>query len=77
MFDKIIILLYLTMVAQQIEVVHIPLTYAFDWDLITKLPITIAFNHSNVYSTSQTEQLYLLNYNLSVNVKSFAEHQTF
>lgn len=55
MFDKIIILLCLMMVAQQIEVVHIPLTYAFDWDLITKLPITIAFNHSNVYSTSQTE----------------------
>lgn len=56
-------------------VVRIPLTYAFDWDLKTKLPIQISFNHSNIYSTSTTKELYLLNHNISANVKNFPDKQ--
>lgn len=57
------------------EVVRIPLTYVFDWDMITKLPVRVAFNHSSVYSTSPTEHLHMLNYNLSVSIASFPTHQ--
>lgn len=57
------------------EIQRIPLTYVFDWDLIAKLPVRIAFNHSKVYSTSPTDKLYLLGYNLSVAVSSFPEKQ--
>ena len=28
------------------EVIRIPFTYVYDWDLIAKLPVTLAFNHS-------------------------------
>ena len=53
------------------EIIKIPLTYVFDKDFKTKLPITISFTHSNIYSTSPTEKLNLLNYNLSVSIKLF------
>jgi hypothetical protein len=53
------------------EIIRIPLTYVLDWDFIAKLPVHISFSHSNVYSTSTTKQLYLMNYNLSVSVKPF------
>lgn len=49
-------------------IVRIPLTYVFDWDFIAKLPVRIAFNHSTIYSTSPTNKLNLLNYNLSVKI---------
>jgi len=69
-----IILAILTIIpAKGIDTVKIPLTYAFDWDLINKLPIEISFNHSNVYST--TDQLYLLKFNLTVDIQSFPSHQ--
>lgn len=55
--------------------IRIPLTYAFDWDLKTKLPIKLAFNHSNIYSTSPTKELFLLHHNISANVKNFPQKQ--
>lgn len=57
-------------------VIRIPLTYAFDWDLKTKLPIQLSFNHSNIYSTSTTKELFLLNHNISANVKNFPAKQS-
>jgi hypothetical protein len=73
---KVLCVLLLTGVALGSgEIQRIPLTYVFDWDLIAKLPVRIAFNHSKVYSTSPTEKLYLLGYNLSVAVSSFPEKQ--
>jgi hypothetical protein len=57
------------------SVTRIPLTYVFDWDLVTKLPVRINFNHSAVLSTSPTKKLHLLNYNLSVSIGSFPVHQ--
>ena len=71
------VVLLLAVASASLPKTTIPLTYVFDWDLITKLPVRIAFNHSQVYSTSPTEQLYLLGYNLSVAVKPFPEHQSF
>jgi hypothetical protein len=69
------IFLALNYVTSSNPVVRIPLTYAFDWDLKTKLPIQISFNHSNIYSTSTTKELFLLNHNISVNVKNFPDKQ--
>ena len=56
-------------------IMRIPLTYVLDWDFINKLPVRVSFDHSNVFSTSPTSKLNLLNYNLSVSVKPFPEHQ--
>lgn len=56
-------------------ITRIPLTYVFDWDLITKLPVRISFSHSSVLSTSPTKKLHLLNYNLSVSIGSFPVRQ--
>ena len=68
-------LLLVEMAVTSEEIQRIPLTYVFDWDLIAKLPVRIAFNHSKVYSTSPTEKLFLLGYNLSVAISSFPEKQ--
>lgn len=57
-------------------VIRIPLSYAFDWDLTTKLPIYISFNHSNIYSTRPTKHLFLLDHNVSAPVKNFPIHQS-
>ena len=54
------------------EEIRIPLTYAFNINKTTKLPIELSFNHSFVYSTSPTPDLYLLNYSLAVPVRNFA-----
>lgn len=59
----------------QNEIMRIPLTYVLDWDFINKLPVRVSFDHSNVYSTSTTDKLNLLNYNLSVSIKPFPEHR--
>lgn len=71
----LMVLLLSLLHVQCVDINKIPLSYAFDWDMLTKLPIDISFNHSAVYSTSPTEQLFLLNYNLSLNVQYFPEHQ--
>lgn len=65
------ILSLLLCLASGSHTIRIPLTYAFDWDLKTKLPIKLAFNHSNIYSTSPTKELFLLKHNISANVKNF------
>lgn len=57
-------------------IIRIPLSYAFDWDLTTKLPIYISFNHSNIYSTRPTKYLFLLDHNVSAPVKNFPIHQS-
>jgi len=70
--SKLLLLIFLITVSiSAIDITRIPLTYAFGSDMITKLPIEISFNHSNVYSTSLTNHLFLLKYNLSVAVESF------
>ncbi len=63
---------FLAVVVMSSTVVRIPLTYAFDWDIKTKLPIEISFNHSNIYSTSPTKELFLLGQNITADVKNFA-----
>jgi len=68
-------LVVLACVAQSNPIIRIPLTYAFDWDLKTKLPIEISFNHSNIYSTRPTKYLFLLGHNLSAPVKNFPTDQ--
>ena len=60
----------------QNEIMRIPLTYVLDWDFINKLPVRVSFDHSNVYSTSTSDKLNLLNYNLSVSIKPFPEHKS-
>lgn len=66
-----ILLSLLAFLGESTPTIRIPLTYAFDWDLKTKLPIKLSFNHSNIYSTSPTKELFLLEHNISANVKNF------
>lgn len=40
--------------AKSNDVVKIPLTYVFDRDFKTKIPVSIAFNHSSIFSTNPT-----------------------
>ena len=54
LFRLALALLLMALLAQSNPVIRIPLSYAFDWDLVTKLPIDISFNHSNIYSTRPT-----------------------
>lgn len=72
---SILLPLFIILSCQQHEVIRIPFTYVYDWDLIAKLPVTLAFNHSFVYSTSPTDNLNMMNYKLPVNIQSFPEHQ--
>jgi hypothetical protein len=55
--------------------IQLQLTYAFDWDLIKKIPIELSFNESKTFSTSPTSQLYLYQANITMNINYFAEKQ--
>ena len=55
--------------------IKIPLTYAFDATKTNKLPIELSFNHSYIYSTSPTTDLYLLNYSLTTVIRPFVTPQ--
>lgn len=74
-----IILLLEMVVIQSVQsnpIVKIPLTYVFDQDFKTKLPIKISFDHTNIFSTNPTPKLNLLNYNLSVSILPFPNNES-
>lgn len=76
LFRVLLSLTLLVLLARSNPVIRIPLSYAFDWDLTTKLPIDISFNHSNIYSTRPTKYLFLLDHNVSAPVKNFPTNQS-
>lgn len=76
LFRILLCVLILLSVAKSNPIIRIPLTYGFDWDLTTKLPIDISFSHSNIYSTRPTKHLFLLGHNLSAPVKNFPTLQS-
>ena len=70
-FLHLLIFTTLTTLTLSVADIRIPLTYAFDFGRQNKLPIQLSFNHSYVYSSSPTSDLLLLNYSISVVVRSF------